>query len=94
MLIIHGDADPFVPHHQSMRLARGLKKAGADAEMKTIAGAGPFLGITGSVQVQNAIREARDHEVRQQIVRNCRAFFALLSDRQVNEREMTNADIH
>lgn len=59
MLIVHGDADPYVPYHQSVRLARALKKAGAEVEHKAIAGAGHFLSITGSVGVQKAVTDAR-----------------------------------
>lgn len=59
MLIVHGDADPYVPHHQSLRLHRALKKAGADSEFVSIPGAGHFLSITGSVAVQRRIREVR-----------------------------------
>lgn len=58
MLIVHGDTDPYVPHHQSLRLQRALKKAGADVELVSIPGAGHFLGITGPVTVQHAVRDA------------------------------------
>ena len=39
-LIMHGDKDPLVPHHQSEILAEALKKAGVEMTFKTIEGAG------------------------------------------------------
>jgi acetyl esterase/lipase len=38
MLIIHGQADPLVPHHQSVVLYEALKAAGADATFVSIPG--------------------------------------------------------
>lgn len=37
-LIVHGDADPLVPHHQSELLADALKKAGVPAVFYTVKG--------------------------------------------------------
>jgi acetyl esterase/lipase len=39
-LIIHGDADPLVPHCQSVLLYQALKKNGVACEMITVPGAG------------------------------------------------------
>lgn len=39
-LIVHGDADPLVPHHQSMLLEAALKNAGAPVTFYTVKGAG------------------------------------------------------
>ena len=40
MLIVHGDADTFVPYQQSEELYQALKKAGVDAQLRLIKGAG------------------------------------------------------
>lgn len=39
-LIMHGDKDPLVPHHQSELLEAALKKAGVEVTFQTIKGAG------------------------------------------------------
>jgi acetyl esterase/lipase len=39
-LIIHGDSDLLVPHHQSQLLARALEKAGVPTVFRTVRGAG------------------------------------------------------
>lgn len=39
-LIIHGDMDPLVPHHQSELLEAALKKAGAPVSFYTVKGGG------------------------------------------------------
>ena len=39
-LIVHGDKDPLVPHHQSELLFDALKKSGVSAHFHTIHGAG------------------------------------------------------
>ena len=39
-LIVHGDKDPLVPHHQSELLFDSLKKSGVSAHFHTIHGAG------------------------------------------------------
>ena len=39
-LICHGDADPLVPHHQSVLLEAALKKAGVPVTFYTVKGAG------------------------------------------------------
>lgn len=39
-LIVHGDQDPLVPHHQSELLARALEKAGVPVTLYTVEGGG------------------------------------------------------
>ena len=39
-LIVHGDSDPLVPHHQSELLAEALRKAGVPVILYTVAGGG------------------------------------------------------
>jgi acetyl esterase/lipase len=39
-LIVHGDKDPLVPHHQSEILLEALQKAGVQASFYTVAGGG------------------------------------------------------
>jgi acetyl esterase/lipase len=39
-LIVHGDSDPLVPHHQSELLASALEKAGVPVTFYTVKGAG------------------------------------------------------
>ena len=39
-LIVHGELDPLVPHHQSVLLAVALRAAGVRVELYTVAGAG------------------------------------------------------
>jgi dipeptidyl aminopeptidase/acylaminoacyl peptidase len=47
-LICHGDADPLVPHHQSVLLYEALKAAGVPVRLHTIRGAGHGQGFGGS----------------------------------------------
>lgn len=46
-LIVHGDQDPTVPHHQSELLFEALKKSGVSAHFHTIHGAGHGNGFAG-----------------------------------------------
>jgi len=39
-LIMHGDSDMLVPHHQSVLLYRALKKAGVEVTLRTLPGVG------------------------------------------------------
>jgi acetyl esterase/lipase len=39
-LVVHGDLDPLVPHHQSELLVAALKKAGVPVTFYTVVGAG------------------------------------------------------
>jgi dipeptidyl aminopeptidase/acylaminoacyl peptidase len=51
-LIIHGDADPVVPLHQSEVLIEALKKAGGQADLIVKPGGGhPWLTINEEVKV-------------------------------------------
>ena len=43
-LIMHGDRDPLVPHHQSELLEAALKKAGVEVAFHTVEGAGHGFG--------------------------------------------------
>ncbi|MCX5676878.1 MAG: alpha/beta hydrolase [Planctomycetota bacterium] len=43
-LIMHGDKDPLVPHHQSEILAEALRKAGVQVTFETVKGAGHGFG--------------------------------------------------
>jgi acetyl esterase/lipase len=43
-LILHGDRDPLVPHHQSVLLAEALRKAGVEVTFETVRGAGHGFG--------------------------------------------------
>ncbi len=45
MLLVHGDADPLVPHQQSEELCDALKKAGVDATIHIVKGAGHGNGF-------------------------------------------------
>jgi len=47
-LIVHGDADPTVPHHQSELLFGALTKAGSNVHFHTIKGAGHGQGFGGT----------------------------------------------
>ena len=40
MLVVHGDADPLVPHHQSEILVEALEAVGVEVEFYTVAGGG------------------------------------------------------
>lgn len=44
-LIVHGDSDPVVPHHQSELLAAALEKAGVPVTFCTVKG-GKHSGFT------------------------------------------------
>jgi dipeptidyl aminopeptidase/acylaminoacyl peptidase len=51
-LIIHGDADPVVPLHQSEIMIEALKKAGGQADLIVKPGGGhPWLTINEEVKV-------------------------------------------
>jgi len=49
MLIVHGDADPLVPHEQSEELYDALKKAGADVQLHIVKGGGHGTGFPSEV---------------------------------------------
>jgi acetyl esterase/lipase len=47
-LIVHGDADPLVPHHQSEMLFDALKSAGVRVRFNTVKGGGHGVGFGGA----------------------------------------------
>jgi acetyl esterase/lipase len=49
MLIVHGDADPLVPHQQSEELYDALKEAGADVQLHLVKGGGHGTGFPPEV---------------------------------------------
>jgi acetyl esterase/lipase len=50
MLLVHGDADPLVPHQQSEELYQALRKAGVDATLHIVKGGGHGDGFGPEVQ--------------------------------------------
>jgi acetyl esterase/lipase len=50
MLLVHGDADPLVPHQQSEILFAALKKAGVEATLHLVKGGGHGNGFGPDVQ--------------------------------------------
>lgn len=61
-LLVHGDADPVVPHEQSAVLARALEAAGVDVALVTVPGAGH--GFDRCADVDAVVRLSVDHLVR------------------------------
>jgi acetyl esterase/lipase len=49
-LLQHGEADTWVPHDQSVRLARALRAAGAPVELESVPGADHFFGGAPDVE--------------------------------------------
>jgi hypothetical protein len=47
-LIVHGDQDPLVPHHQSEMLFAALKAAGVPVRLNTVKGGGNGAGFGGA----------------------------------------------
>ena len=45
MLLVHGDADPFVPYQQSEALYQALRRGGVDATLHLVKGAGHGTGF-------------------------------------------------
>jgi len=60
-LILHGDKDPLVPHHQSEILAEALKKAGVEVTLHTVAGAGHGFG---GPQIDRMVEEFFDKHLK------------------------------
>ena len=60
-LIMHGDKDNLVPHHQSELLRDALKKAGVDVTFKTVEGAGHGFG---GPQVMKMVEEFFDKHLK------------------------------
>jgi acetyl esterase/lipase len=48
-LIVHGDLDPLVPHHQSKLLFDALRAAGVRVRLNTVKGGGHGAGFGGAV---------------------------------------------
>ena len=48
-LIVHGDQDRLVPHHQSLLLAKALKQSGVSCDLHVIEGAGHGFGRNADV---------------------------------------------
>ncbi len=61
-LIIHGDQDPLVPHHQSELLFDALKKHGVTVRFHTIKGAGHGQGFGGK-EIGEMIAAFFDHHL-------------------------------
>ena len=56
VLIIHGDADAVVPHHQSKRLARALEAEGSRVELVTLEGGQHgWFDATERAEIEDAI---------------------------------------
>lgn len=55
-LIVHGDEDPLVPHHQSELLLAALQKAGVPSQLFTVKGGGHGSGFN-IPEVHNTVRQ-------------------------------------
>jgi len=55
-LIVHGDADPLVPHHQSELLRDALEKAGVPVSSYTVKGGGHGQGFQQDANLMPAVR--------------------------------------
>lgn len=62
MLLVHGDADPLVPHQQSILLHDALKKAGVEAKLHIVKGGGHGSGF--GAEVQELVRDFFDQHLR------------------------------
>jgi acetyl esterase/lipase len=58
-LIVHGDADPTVPFHQSQLLFAALKQAGVSVHFHTVKGAGHGQGFGGR-EIEQLVNEFFD----------------------------------
>jgi len=56
-LIVHGDADPLVPHHQSELLRDALQKAGVPVSLYTVKGGGHGQGFQQDPNLMPVVRE-------------------------------------
>lgn len=61
-LIVHGDKDPLVPHHQSELLFAALKKAGVPVRFHTIKGAEHGRGFSGK-EISEMVAAFFDHRL-------------------------------
>jgi len=55
-LIVHGDADPLVPHHQSELLRDALERAGVPVSLYTVKGGGHGQGFQQDTNLMPAVR--------------------------------------
>lgn len=62
ILLVHGDADPLVPHQQSILLHDALKKAGVEASLHLVKGGGHGNGF--GPEVQQRVRDFFDQHLR------------------------------
>jgi acetyl esterase/lipase len=63
-LLQHGEDDTWVPHDQSVRLARALRAAGGSVELESVAGADHFFGGASDAEVEAIFQHAMDFLVR------------------------------
>ena len=62
-LIVHGDQDPAVPHHQSVLLYDALKSAGVRVRFHTLEGAGHGTGF-GGTELATMVRDFFDRHLK------------------------------
>ena len=63
-LIVHGDQDPLVPHHQSVLLDEALRRAGVPVELVTIEGGGHGRGgLFGSEELFERVLGFFEHSL-------------------------------
>jgi acetyl esterase/lipase len=62
-LIVHGDADPTVPHHQSELLFEALKSAGVRVRLNTVKGGGHGAGF-GGPELEKMRRDFFEHHLK------------------------------
>lgn len=62
-LIVHGDADPTVPHHQSELLYEALKAAGVRVRFNTVKGGGHGAGF-GGAELEKMRRDFFEHHLK------------------------------
>jgi acetyl esterase/lipase len=59
-LLQHGEADTWVPHDQSVRLAEALRAAGGSVELQSVPGADHFFGGATDAEVAGIFQRALD----------------------------------
>lgn len=62
-LIVHGDEDPAVPHHQSELLFEALKSAGVRVRFNTVKGGGHGAGF-GGPELEKMRRDFLEHHLK------------------------------
>lgn len=78
-LIVHGDKDPLVPHHQSELLFAALKEAGVPVRFHTIKGAGHGTGFGGK-EIGEMVASFFNHRLLGQVTDAAHWTRAMLSD--------------